>query len=317
MSRRRAAAILVVGLVLGFFAALAAFDVRPTVPREDVTAAAPSIDALATAGYGRVQAQHHLALVRTAPIVPFIRTLQIGSRDDAGEGHGAVYYLQRALIKAGVRPKNAKSTGQLGTIAARQLRVFQTRTKIKPVTGVYGPKTHHQLAPYYDLTARRALQGIAHTRAQLGKYARIVKATSWAWKHRTSMAYSQSISRGFLPSLPGFPRATDCSGYVTWAFKVALLPDPNGFGYSPVGYTGTLAQHGTRINASGALKVGDLIFYGGGYPYGHVAIVVDAIRRLVSSHGSPGIKVVPFNYRPVSAGRRYFRIRRRRRMALA
>jgi cell wall-associated NlpC family hydrolase len=102
---------------------------------------------------------------------------------------------------------------------------------------------------------------------------------------------------------------------VTWLFKVSgapvsglagHLPDPNGFGYRIVGYTGTLAQHGVRVSIGARLHVGDLVFYGGGYPYGHVAIVVDGFRRLVSSHGQPGVRTVPFNYRRVSAIRRYF-----------
>lgn len=310
MSKRRTALTVLVGVLLGFFLSIAAYQTghwnAPSVPRDEVGAKSPTVAQLASTNYGKLQAKTHLALVKTAPVVPFIRTLKVGSHDDAGEGRGAVYYLQRALIREGIRPAKDKPTGSYGAITARQVAAFQIRTHVKPTSGIYGPATHHQLSPYYDLSARRALQAVAHTRAQLAKYARVTHGTSYAWLHRTSMAYSQSFTRAFLPLLPRFPRATDCSGYVTWAFKVAGLPDPSGFAYRIIGYTGTLAQHGTRISANAAFHVGDLIFYGGGYPYGHVAIVVDAVRRLVSSHGSPGIKVVPFNYRPVSAARRYF-----------
>lgn len=313
MSRRRAAAILIAGVLLGFFAAFAAFDLGAAqrapqravhaVAPQDAGAAAAKLAAVQSAQYGAKQAAVHLAAKRTSPIVPFIRTLKLRTHDDAGDGPGAVTELQRALIRARVKPRPlASGSFGLGTEAA--LKAFQREKKI-PASGIYGPATHHQLSPFYDLSGRRALQAAAHTRTVLAIQAKIVGATSLAWKHRLSMAYSQSASRAFIPASPLWPRATDCSGYVTWAFRSAGLPDPNGFAYSPVGYTGTLAQHGTRVSLN-SLRTGDLIFYGGGFPYGHVAIVVNGFLRLVSSHGSPGIKVLPFNYRPPSAARRYF-----------
>lgn len=303
--RWRVAAAVVVGVLLGFFVCLAAFQpqTRTVVDRvapADAGAAAAALANVQSATFGAKQAQTHLASIKTAPVVPFIRTLAVGTNGTA------VKQMQRALVRAKIRPAKLGSSGSFGTITERELVAFQKAKRIKPVTGIYGPKTHHQLQPYYDLTARRALQAVAHTRTVLAIQKRIVAATSLAWKHRTSMAYSQSASRGFIPPSPLWPRATDCSGYVTWAFRSAGLPDPNGFAYSPVGYTGTLALHGTRVPANGALRTGDLVFYGGGFPYGHVAIVVNGFLRTVSSHGSPGIKVVRFDYRPVSAVRRYY-----------
>lgn len=306
MSRRWMTTIVALAVALGFFFAVATmslrgdFDSRPTIVAS-VDAASGSAASIASADYGRKQAAVHLALVRHAPIVPFIRTLEQGARGET------VKQLQRALVRARVRPARARASGVFGAPLAVEIRAFQIRTHIKPLTGIYGPKTHHQLQPYYDLAGRRALQALAHARTQQGHFNAIAHAAAVAWKHRTSMAYSQSFTRAFLPALPDFPRATDCSGYATWLFKVAHLPDPSGFDYRIVGYTGTLAQHGTRISALAHLHVGDLVFYGGGYPYGHVAIVVVAgFTSLVSSHGSPGIKVVSFRYRPVSAVRRYF-----------
>jgi len=256
--------------------------------------------------YGTLQAQTHSALISTAPIVPFIRTLKLGSHDQAGDGPGAVTEMQRALIRAHFRPSSAKATGSFGVITERELVSFQKAKRIKPATGIYGKRTHHQLQPYYDLAGRRTLQAVAHTATQLRKYTRLLHGMGYAWLHRSQMGYSEGPSRQFLPLLPGFPRATDCSGYATWLYKISGLPDPSGFNYSIVGYTGTLANHGTRISANAALHVGDLVFYGGGWPYGHVAVVQNAFLRTVSSHGSPGIGVLPFNYRPVSAIRRYF-----------
>lgn len=261
-----------------------------------------SVELAATAHYGALQAAVHQAGLKrggkivATPIVPFIRTQRVGS---AGP---AVFQLQRALKAAHLR--SGKATGFYGAATGRQVSRFQQRNRIQP-SGVYGLVTHKRLSRFYDAEGRARLQAVAHTRAYLDKVARIVHAASVAWTKRNSMRYSQSSSRGFLPYLPNVPYATDCSGYATWIYKVSSLPDPSGFAYRIVGYTGTLAQHGVRIS-SGVLHVGDLVFYGGGYPYGHVTIVVDAIRRLVSSHGSPGIRVLPYNYRTVSVIRRYF-----------
>lgn len=267
-----------------------------------VDAASPTATSLQSAAYGAKQAAVHST---SKPlIVPFIRTVQRGSTD--GKTRGEIWYLQRALRASGAKPA-VRSTGAFGVGTQGALRSFQRKARIKPVTGIYGPKTHLALSRYYDKTARVALAAIDKAHTQERFFGRIVSGASWAWKHRTSMAYSQSITRQFLPLLPGFPRATDCSGYATWLYKIAGLPDPSGFNYSIVGWTGTLGQHGVRVSLNGKLHVGDLIFYGGGYPYKHVAIVVNPILRLVTSHGSPGIKVLPFNYRSdVNSARRYF-----------
>lgn len=304
MTRWRVAAAILAGVLIGFFLTLAGvFGIglidTTSVPRSSADAKDPTAAQLASTAYGKAQAATHLALVRHAAIVPYLRPLKKG---DSG---GEVKQLQRAMIRAVVRPPSAKATGYFGPITERQLKVFQRRVKL-PATGVYGPATHHEMQPYYDLAGRRILQAIRHAHAQYAYFKSVAHAASVAWLHRSSMRYSQSFTRAFLPPLPGFPRATDCSGYATWLFKVSGLPDPSGFQYRVVGWTGTLATHGARISANAAFHVGDLVFYGGGYPYGHVAIVVDAIRRLVSSHGGPGIRVEPFNYRPVSAVRRYF-----------
>jgi hypothetical protein len=88
----------------------------------------------------------------------------------------------------------------------------------------------------------------------------------------------------------------DCSEGVTWLYKCAGLPDPNGLGYNGQGYTGTLAKHGRRIIAlvqNRWLRVGDLVLYGRiDSDYDHVAIVYrGGPSRLVArvwSHGSEG-----------------------------
>lgn len=314
MTRSRLAAAIVVGVLLGFFAGVAAVSItreHASLPTASAGAASASATSTASAGFGKLQAAKHPAGYTAPHIVVFIRPL---STRTTGCQCATVFQLQRALKAAKFRPVKAKATGFYGTATRDEVKAFQRAKKIPP-SGVYDLRTHKKLSPFYDQAGRGRLQQVAHSR-QVTKYrAAIVHAAAVAWSHRSQMSYSQSGSRAFLPSLPSFPRATDCSGYATWLYKVsglppsglpANLPDPSAFDYRIVGYTGTLALHGRRISANGRLFPGDLVFYGGGYPFGHVAIVVDGFRRLVSSHGSPGIKVVPFNYRPVSVIRRYF-----------
>jgi len=84
----------------------------------------------------------------------------------------------------------------------------------------------------------------------------------------------------------------DCSSFATGCFKMAGLPDPNGMGYR-AGYTGTLCQHGKAVASA---QAGDLVFYGSGPPWTHVAVAVSSNR--VVSHGSEGGPfLVPLGYR--------------------
>lgn len=308
MSRRRVALTVLAGVLLGFFLGLAAFSLGTETASRAIPQPAPAGAAAATATeiFGQLQANKAPKCQgATSCVVVFIRTLSDTKKSNAKCPCPAVFQMQRALKAAKFRPASSSATGVFGNATRDEIKRFQKAKKL-PASGVYGLATHRSLSPYYDQAGRGRLQQVAHSR-QVTKYRNaIVHAASVAWSHRSQMAYSQSASRGFLPVLPNFPHATDCSGYATWLFKVSGLADPSGFGYRIVGYTGTLALHGARVSASGRLFPGDLVFYGGGYPFGHVAIVVDGFRRLVSSHGSPGIKVVPFNYRPVSVIRRYF-----------
>lgn len=273
-------------------------------------------DKKATVSFGKAQAATHKAGVTAPPLVPFIRTLSFTKKSNAGcvaANPGkhivptcpAIFQMQRALKAAKFRPVHAKATGVFGKSTRDQIRAFQRAKKIPP-SGIYGSRTHKALTRYYDLTGRRRLQQVAKDRkAQAVTAAFTTVAYHFARVGGTTLTYSQSSSRGNLGHYPGIPPATDCSGFVTAIYKAVGQPDPNGFGYSPVGYTGTLALHGVRVGNWSDLHVGDLVFYGGGFPYGHVTMVVDAKRRLVISHGSRGVRIVAYNYRPVSAIRRY------------
>lgn len=249
---------------------------------------------------GTKQAAVHKAAVRTAPLVPFIRTLHVGTSGPT------VFQLQRALKAAGVRPKASHATGYFGKLTAHQVAAFQKRVHIRPVTGRYGTKTHHALSKFYDKAGRSRLTQVVTSR----RYVAITNAIVTVAAHARqvggeTLTYSQSASRNNLPKYPGVPPATDCSGYVTWVYQSVGLPDPSGWGFHPVGWTGSLSLHGTVVSATHP-HLGDLAYYGGGPPFGHVAIVVHLHPTLVSSHGSTGIHVVSITYRPLSQLRRYF-----------
>lgn len=250
----------------------------------------------ATAANGAKQAAVHSAAVKTPPIVPFIHTLQVGKTGPT------VFQMQRALKAAGFR--KGKATGTYGKPTAHEVANFQRHVKIPP-SGRYGLRTHRKLSKYYDAAGRARLIAVAHARRIVAITTAIIRVTAHAWIERGIMNYSESASRGVLPRYPGVPRNTDCSGYVTWVYHSVGLPDPNGLNYNPVGWTGTLGRHGVVVPAMDA-RIGDLALYGGGYPFGHTAIVVHIHPTLVSSHGSPGIGVLPINYRPLSQLRRFF-----------
>lgn len=255
----------------------------------------------ASAANGAKQAATHKAAVSRPPIVPFIHTLTLNM---PGCQCATVFQMQRALKAAGYR--KGKSTGYYARATAHQVAAFQRAHKIKPASGRYGLRTHRALSKFYDKPGRARLLVVAKGR----RIAALTAALATVAFHTqtvggTTLRYSQSASRGILPKYPLIPPATDCSGMVTYWFKSVGLPDPNGFAYSPVGWTGTLGKHGVVVPASQA-RIGDLALYGGGYPFGHVAMVVRLHPTMVMSHGGPGVKLLPISYRPLSQVRRYF-----------
>lgn len=285
--RRHPARLLVALAVILALASTIAIAAKPS-PRSNV---------------GAKQAAVHKASVRTPPLVPFIRTGYVGMK---GCPCPTVFQMQRALKAAGVRPASSRSTGDYGKITAHQVAAFQKRVHIKPVTGRYGVKTHHALSKFYDRTGRARLIKVKTSRRIVAITHAIVVVTAHArLVGGDTLTYSQSSSRNNLPKYPGVPPATDCSGYSEWVFQSVGLPDPSGWGYHPAGWTGSLSQHGVVVSAARP-HIGDLAFYGGGAPFGHVAVVVHLHPTLVSSHGSTGIHVLPITYRPLSQLRRYF-----------
>jgi hypothetical protein len=132
--------------------------------------------------------------------------------------------------------------------------------------------------------------------------------------HKGEVHYTQGPQRweGIDEGLKGwkgqFPKHADCSAFATWVLWNGLdhydMHDiVNGQKWK-AGYTGTLAEHGKRIH--GARKPLDLVLYGYGWPYEHVAVVAHD-TRFVYSHGSEaGPFYLPIDYRPDRAQvRRY------------
>jgi cell wall-associated NlpC family hydrolase len=114
-----------------------------------------------------------------------------------------------------------------------------------------------------------------------------------------------------------FPNQADCSAYATWCLWNALwvpykVKDVvNGAAWK-AGYTGTMLNNGQVIKGTAAMRRGDLVIYGNGFPGKHVAIMVG--RRggpkgvpMVVSHGSEGGPYyVVWNYRSdIMSVRRY------------
>ncbi|HEX7088716.1 MAG TPA: hypothetical protein VF192_01190 [Longimicrobiales bacterium] len=147
---------------------------------------------------------------------------------------------------------------------------------------------------------------------------RAVRAMRLAYAHRGAVHYTQGSRRwdGIRLNLRSandeFPRYADCSSLTTWALWNALtgasgnmrFPDiVNGAGWG-YGYTGTQTRHG-HVVSLGSLQLADLVFYGGPWPYGHVAMY--AGNGMVLSHGSEsGPHLLRVRYRgDVSHARRY------------
>ena len=162
------------------------------------------------------------------------------------------------------------------------------------------------------MSRRRPYSGL--NRRQRAKARAMVKqACALMYAHRPQVHYTmgskrwQGMSQKLRAWKGDYPHYSDCSSSATWilwqAYHHFSLPDRvNGTRWQH-GYTGTLVQHGKRVN--GTPKVGDLVFYGRGWPYEHVAVSLGG--RRVFSHGSePGPYLLDIDYRPDRAQvRRY------------
>lgn len=140
-------------------------------------------------------------------------------------------------------------------------------------------------------------------------------------KHANDVHYTQGDERweGIADRLNArhgeYPAHGDCSSTVTWTVGYNGLHIP--FGVRDVlngekweaGWTGTLAEHGRRVQHMNRVISADLGFYGDGPDYEHVVQVVGRHegKPVVFSHGSEaGPFLLPYDYRPdFSHFRRY------------
>lgn len=221
----------------------------------------------------------------------------------------AVRIMEGALRLTTPPVRKAKASSCFGAATERQIKVFQGRHGI-PKTGIYGTRTHKALSHAYTKRQREALSYIATVRLKKLRVNAILGITAHARAVQGLMQYCETGSlsncgRRFVwPPWPDVPRHTDCSGYVSWIYFEAGLPDPNGLNYTG-GYTQTLVVHGVAVRPGAPLHVGDLIFNGpSASNTTHVHIYIG--HGLTSGHGAFGIHINQYNYRTIVAIRRYF-----------
>lgn len=214
-------------------------------------------------------------------IIPLKRTLR---RGNVGQDARAV---KRAMIRAKTYeppPKGRKLNNQYGPFTVKAVKKFQSRKGL-PADGIYGPRTHKAALPYFD-NYGASLMALAPA-PELGAPRRqqVVNEAMWGYNNRGAIHYRQTRPMPSLRAGHRLPQTHDCSGFATACYFRAGAADPNGLGYNGQGYTGTLSTHGRSVSLAAA-RPGDLVFYGRGYPYSHVAIYAGSGR--VISHGSEG-----------------------------
>lgn len=214
------------------------------------------------------------------PYVPYTRRIKQGT---VGKDALAV---KRALSAAGFMQWGG-FTKTFGPFAVKALKNFQ-RANGLVADGVYDLADHKKLAIYFDPYGA-FLMGQAATNPIDEKRRAIVATAMFGYSHRSTMHYTQTALRmwGVRNKVkpPKVPPYEDCSSFSTWCYWVAGAPDPNGpvYNYNGYGYTGTMVEHGRKIEPRD-LKLGDLVFYGRRAVPSHVAVYVGSGR--VVSHGS-------------------------------
>ena len=76
--------------------------------------------------------------------------------------------------------------------------------------------------------------------------AKIVNYARWGAENTFQIHYAQVRPMDHLNKVQVLPWYTDCSEFVTTVYHWAGAPDPNGFGYSGYGFTGSMLDHGRR-----------------------------------------------------------------------
>lgn len=288
---------------------------KPKVQKRDLTAASIAaalvlavgggslaVKNLVFSGAATTAALQNPALQAVKAPVPFLGPFAYHKKG-VQECGPAVRLMEGALRNTKPPIRKGPAANCVGPATVKQIKTFQLRHSI-PSSGIYGSVTHAALASHYTKAQVGDLKFLADQRIRKLRYQTIGIVTAHAklFEHRMIYCNNGSLAscglRGVWPAWPDVPHHTDCSGYVSWVFFQAGLPNPNGSG---VGTTKTLIYHGSPIPHNGPLHVGDLVFYGANT---HVAIYIG--HGLVSSHGQNFISIHPYNYRSIYAIRRYF-----------
>jgi peptidoglycan hydrolase-like protein with peptidoglycan-binding domain len=246
--------------------------------------------------------------------MPEQRILRVGSR---GRDVRAV---QRALRKAGFRPKERKISNAFGAKMKEEVKNFQRASGLRPVDGEMGKDTFKALRPHFDAYGRWLLKKAAQARKKANTpRQKIVAAAHLGYQNRASIHYSQDTSVGQSVAgrdrrrmdgvrnklrPPKHPSFEDCSSFVTWCYWVADATDPNGVGFNGTGNTATQIAHGHEVSAP---RPGDLVFYGHSHGnINHVTLYVGNGR--VISHGQEsGPSLYSIDYHRPGGGRQQLR----------
>ena len=250
--------------------------------------------------------------------LPFVRPLKLGSVGPDVEAVKRATY--RALGDSSSWAKYVKNAPLVrrtyGPFFVKKMKQLQDVLGV-PETGRYDQATHEKLLnrsrfrhkdesafDFYAAALYRQADEQFNGEARIRN--KIVETAFFAVSKERYISYSQARPMVDFGPPPNYPSQTDCSGFVTWCYKSAGAPDPNGWGYNGYGFTGSLWETGTPISTND-LKPGDLVFYGVPWKSGGAAhVIVYTGGGMAVSHGrDAGPERVSIWYRPIVGCRRY------------